>query len=171
MLGSCRDREGLAQLEWGEGRRAGAMCASASGLSSRLPWRSGPFLPWKTLVLEQKCWFLGRCVVLAPCILHPTMGCLFCPPLWAGGREATPSGKLILQDPKGTRGFQAWPWSWYLHEIPSSGETQAHHNPGERRHTTTLGNATKECCKCPPGCWVTRGRLPRRPPTWLRRAV
>ena len=124
--------EGLAQLEWGEGRRAGAMCASASGLSSRLPWRSGPFLPWKTLVLEQKCCFLGRCVVLAPCIHHPTMGCLFCPPLWAGGREATPSGKLILQDPKGTRGFQAWPWSWYLHEIPSSRETQAHHNPGER---------------------------------------
>lgn len=45
------------------------------------------------------------------------------------------------------------------------------HPQERRRHTTTLGNATKECCKCPPGCWVTRGRLPRRPPTWLRRAV
>lgn len=39
-------------------------------------------------------------------------------------------------------------------------------HPQERcRHTTTLGNATKKCCKYPPGCWATRGgRLPRRPP-------
>lgn len=89
-----------------------------------------------------------------------TGGQPLCQPLCAGGLEAKPSGELILQGPEGTRGLQAWAWSWCLHEIPSLGET-------------TLGNMTKECFKPPRVCWVTRRKEREVPqtPTRPRRAV
>lgn len=163
VLGSWGDGRGagIAGVERGKSRGNVHRCLQAL---RGLPWCSGPCSPWKTLVFEQKAAFLGVVWVLASCILfYLTVGCLFCPPLCAGGREATPSGKLCSPGPEGTRRFQDGPlWSWYLHEIPSSGETQAH---------CTLENATKGCCKCPPGCWVIRVRKALRCPLRPRRAV
>lgn len=76
-------KRGWHSWEESEGR-AGATCTGACRLSSL------PSLVLRSLfaledpgLWNESC-FLGRCVVLASCILYLTVGCLFCPPLCRG---------------------------------------------------------------------------------------
>lgn len=113
-------------------------------------------MPWKTLVFEQKAAFLGGvwCWLLAAFISQWAVYSVHHSVQGAGRPRPVASSFSRARKERG------------VSRLGLGVGISMRSHPQERcKHTATLENTTKGCCKCPPGCWVIRGgRLPRHPP-------